>query len=226
VLFFADRWTGFADFVQRINDVCGHSRPRLVIADGSASRFMASYQLRAVSSADWPVDYYVSGPGCADLTAETYATLTAQIHASRDLLNLGPDDSFACADRAADARDGQLTDACTLDAAAKLTSQPCRPNHLGAYLVPAWDAVLLADAILPDRPPAGGMRLTDLAAGSVTLATGVRATVRGGRLVGPDRTFTPTIPVQMFHVDQLDDPSHVWERPSPELRLSTDPPAA
>ncbi|MET0424145.1 MAG: hypothetical protein ABW046_09735, partial [Actinoplanes sp.] len=67
VLFFADRWTRFNEFVQRVNEICGHSRPRMVIADGSVSRFMANYQLRAASNADWPVDYYVGGPGCADL---------------------------------------------------------------------------------------------------------------------------------------------------------------
>jgi hypothetical protein len=108
VLFFADRWTRFADFVQRINDVCGHSTPRLVIADGSVSRFMANYQLRAVSNADWPVDYYVGGPGCSDLTPDVYTTLTKQVYASRDLLNIHTGETFACADRAADARDGQL----------------------------------------------------------------------------------------------------------------------
>jgi hypothetical protein len=216
VLFFADRWTRFADFVQRINDVCGHSTPRLVIADGSVSRFMANYQLRAVSNADWPVDYYVGGPGCSDLTPDVHTTLTKQVYASRDLLNIHTGETFACADRAADARDGQLLHACTLDAAVKLTSQPCRSNDLGAFLVPAWDAVPLADALLPDRPPTGKDYLTSLEMTATTLATGARATVREGRL------SAPTIPVQMWHVDPVNDPSRIWERPSPELLLTTD----
>ncbi|GAB3800320.1 hypothetical protein GCM10027605_15640 [Micromonospora zhanjiangensis] len=220
VLYFAGRWTGFADFVQRINEVCGHSRPRLVVADVSVSRFMASYQLRAISTADWPVDYHVGGPTCADLTAESFAAITTALDASRDLLNLRPGETFACADRAGDARDGRLTNACTLDAAVKLTSQPCRPNDLGTYLIPAWDAVLLADALLPDRPPAGRDYLTSLTVGPVTLAAGTRATVRDGRLV------RPTIAVRLFHVDALNDPGLVWERPGEQLRLPTDPPAA
>lgn len=217
VLFFADRWTRFADFVQRINDVCGHSTPRLVIADGSVSRFMANYQLRAVSNADWPVNYYVGGPGCSDLTPDMFTTLTKQMYASRDLLNIHTDETFACADRAIDARDGQLLHACTLDAAVKRTSQPCRPNDLGTFLVPAWDAVMLADALLPDRPPTGKDYLTSLNKTAVTLATGAQATVRDGRL------SAPTIPVLMWHVDPVVDPSRIWERPSPDLLLPTDP---
>ncbi|MDQ7906281.1 hypothetical protein RB614_17345 [Phytohabitans sp. ZYX-F-186] len=217
VLYFADRWTRFADFVQRINDVCGHSRPRLVIADVSASRFMANYQLRAVSNADWPVDYYVSGPGCADLTDGMFTTLTTQMYASRGVLNLRPEETFTCADRAEDALAGEVRNACTLDAAAKLTSQPCRPNDLGTYLIPMWDAVLLADALLPDRPPPGEDYLTSLETAGVRLTTGATATVREGRLV------EPTIAVRMWHVDPLNDPSRLWERPSPELRLPTDP---
>ena len=217
VLFFADRWTRFADFVQRINDVCGHSRPRLVIADVSVSRFMANYQLRAVSNADWPVDYYVGGPGCSDLTPDMFTTLTNQVYASRDLLNVRPGETFACAGRADDAQDGQLLNACTLDAAAKLTSQPCRPNDLGTYLISMWDAVLLADALLPDRPPTGKDYLTSLDTTATTLATGAQATVREGRL------SEPTIPVRMWHVDPLNDPSRLWERPSPELLPPTDP---
>jgi ABC-type branched-subunit amino acid transport system substrate-binding protein len=216
VLYFADRWTRFADFVQQINQICGHSRPRLVIADVSASRFMANYQLRAASSADWRVDYYVSGPGCADLTEEMFTTLTTQMEASRDVLNLRSGETFACADRADSAREGEVRHACTLDAAAKLTSQPCRPNDLGTYLISMWDAVLLADALLPARPPTGVAYLTSLET-TVTLTTGAQATVREGRLT------QPTIPVQMWHVDPLNDPSRLWERPNPELRLPTDP---
>jgi hypothetical protein len=217
VLFFADRWTRFADFVQRINEVCGHSRPRLVVADGSVSRFMANYQMRAVTHADWPVDYYVGGPACAGLTPETFATLTKQIDASRDLLKLRPGETFDCADRAPAARDGELRDACTLDAVVKLTSQPCRPNDLGAFLVPAWDAVMLADALLPARPPAGKDYLTSLDLASLTLSTGATATVRAGVL------HSPTIAIDLWHVDPLNDPSRVWERPGADLVLPTDP---
>jgi hypothetical protein len=214
-LFFADRWTRFADFVQQINDVCDHSRPRLVIADGSASRFMANYQLRAVSNADWPVHYYVGGPGCSDLTTDTFTTLAKQMYASRDLLNIHTNETFACADRAA--RDGKLLNACTLDAAVKRTSQPCQPNDLGTFLIPAWDAVMLADALLPDRPPTGKDYLTSLNKTAITLATGAQATVRAGRL------SKPTVPVLMWHVDPVLDPSHIWERPSTDLLLPTDP---
>lgn len=217
VLFFADRWTRFAEFVKRVNDVCGHSTPRLVIADSSVSRFMANYQLRAVSNANWPVDYYVGGPGCADLTTRAYATLAARIHAARDLFNIRPGETFACADRAPDVRDGQLRNACTLDAAAKRTSQPCRPNDLGAFLIPTWDAVMLADALLPHRAPTGEDYLTSLELASTTLATGAQATVLAGRL------SAPTIPVLMWHVDPVNDPGRSWERPGPELRLPTDP---
>ncbi|MFI5954042.1 hypothetical protein [Cryptosporangium sp. NPDC051539] len=213
VLFFADRWTRFAGFVQRIEVLCGHSRPRMVLADSSVSRFMADYRLRAVSTADWPVDYYVGGPACADLTPSTFTTLhdQMQVDANRELLGLPEGQPFECADRGATARDGQLLHACTLDAAVKLTSQPCRANDLGAFLVPAWDAVLLADALLPDRRPANTNYLTSLNASGVPLATGNTATVRGGRLV------TPTIPVLLWHVDALNDPTRIWERPSADL---------
>ncbi|MFC7547569.1 hypothetical protein [Plantactinospora sp. GCM10030261] len=216
VLYFADRWTRFADFVQRINEVCGHSRPRLVIADVSVSRFMADYRLRAVSNADWPIDYYVGGPGCADLTAASFETLTTQVSVSRDVLGIPSDETFACVDRAAGARDGEVRNACTLDAAAKLTSQPCRPNDLGTYLIPMWDAVLLADDLLPDRSPRGRDYLTSLETTRTTL-TGTQATVREGRLV------EHTIPVRMWHVDPLNDPSRLWERPSPRLRTPAEP---
>jgi hypothetical protein len=174
---------------------------------------MANYQLRAVSNADWPVDYYVGGPGCSDLTAEMFTTLTAQMDMSREVLGFEPGETFSCADRADGARDGQVVNACTLDAAAKLTSQPCRPNDLGTYLISMWDAVLLADAVLPDRPPAGRDYLTSLETTATPLTTGALATVREGRL------SAPTVPVRMWHVDPLNDPSRLWERPSEGLVL-------
>ncbi|MEU4425197.1 hypothetical protein AB0F81_31640 [Actinoplanes sp. NPDC024001] len=215
VLFFADRWTRFGGFVARINEVCGHSRPQLVIADGSVGRFMANYQLRAVSNADWPVDYYVGGPACADLTEAGFADLTGQMHRHRDLLKLGG--TFSCADRTAEAADAQLVNSCTLDAAVKLASQPCVPNDLGTFLIPAWDAVLLADRLLPAAPPAGRDYLSSLDLGPTELSTGVRATVRRGRLADA------TIAVRMWHVDPVNDPARSWERPSDGLRLPSDP---
>jgi hypothetical protein len=215
VLFFADRWTRFADFAQRLNDLCGHARPQLVIADGSVSRFMANYELRAVSNADWPVDYYVGGPGCADLTQETFTKITNQMYAQRELLHV--EGVFTCADRTGGGQDGQLVQACTLDAAVKLLSQPCQADDLGTFLTPAWDAVFLADALLPAAPPSGEDYLTSLDLPATTLATGTVATVRAGKLA------TPTIPVRMWHVELLNDASRIWERPSPTLRLPTDP---
>ncbi|MBM2615905.1 hypothetical protein JIG36_10090 [Actinoplanes sp. LDG1-06] len=214
VLYFADRWTRFAEFVQRVNDLCGHSRPRMVIADVSVSRFMANYQLRAVSTADWKVHYNVGGPGCADLSEPTYGILGAKIEKFGDLVRLkGP---FACADRATGIKDGQLPNACPLDAAVKLTSQPCEANDLGTYLIPAWDAVLLADALLPERPPAGDY-LTSLTVRDFTLANGKSATVERGVLQ------EPTIDVRLWHGNPLNDPRVIWERPSKELMLPTDP---
>ena len=215
VLYFADRWTSFAGFVQRLNDVCGHSKPRLVIADVSVSRFMANYQLRAVSSADWPVDYNVGGPGCAALTDSSFATITEQMYASHDLLALPENGPFTCADRFP-ANEAELLRACPVDAAVKQTSQPCYPNDLGTYLIPAYDSVLLADALLPDRPPRDQDYLTSLTLKPTALSTGAIAEVRAGRLVAP------TIPVQMWHVDPLVDPTHSWELPSDSLRLNTD----
>nr|WP_221382363.1 hypothetical protein [Actinoplanes polyasparticus] len=213
VLYFADRWTRFAGFVQRVNEVCGHSRPRLVIADVSVSRFMANYQLRAVSNADWAVNYNVGGPGCADLTEQAYGVLTRQIEKDGDLVALkGP---FTCADRADNISDGQLLNACPLDAAAKLTSQPCEANDLGTYLIPAWDAVLLADALLPATP--AGNDLTRLNLPDFTLSNGKKATVVRGDL------HSPAIDVRMWHGKPLNDPRVIWQLPTSTLRLPDDP---
>jgi hypothetical protein len=217
VIYFADRWTRFADFVQRLKEVCGHSRPRLVIADSSVSRFMANYQMRAVSLAHWPVDYYVGGPGCSALTEPSLGVLTNQIQYFHDLLGLAKDEPFVCADRAPEAAaSGELRDACTLDAAAKMMN--CRPNDLGGFLLPAWDAVLLADALLPaagrDGQADPAAYLSGLKVADLQLATiGSVATVTDGRLV------KATVPVLLWHVDPLNDPARVWERPSPTLLL-------
>ncbi|MDP9793414.1 hypothetical protein J2S43_001926 [Catenuloplanes nepalensis] len=206
VLYFADRWTRFAEFVQRVNEVCGHSRPRLVIADVSVSRFMANDQLRAVSNADWPVDYHVGGPSCADLTEQSLRTITEQVYASRDLTGLAENETFACANRDPAAKEtGELLDACPLDAAVKLD---CRPNDLGTYLIPAWDAVFLADALLPDRRvPLNGLRVTTLPLSTVDTV----ASVERGRLLAP------TIDIRMWHADPLNDPRRIYERPSDAL---------
>jgi hypothetical protein len=209
VLYFADRWTRFGDFVQRLNDVCGYARPQMVVADGSVGRFMANYQLRAVSNANWPVDYYVGGPACAELQPGAYAEMTGQIAANHDLLRAGP--GFACTDRGASSAHGELHNLCTLDAAVKLTSQPCAANDLGNFLIPAYDAVLLADALLPQRPPPGRDYLTSLNLAHLTLSTGTVAAVRAGRLA------SPTIRVELWHVDPVNDASLNWEDPSPAL---------
>jgi hypothetical protein len=215
VLYFADRWTRFAEFVERVNEVCGHSRPRLVVADVSVSRFMANYQLRAVSNADWAVNYNVGGPGCADLTLPAYEVLARQVQKHGDLVRLnGP---FACADRDNKVKNGELRDACPLDAAAKLTSQPCDANDLGTYLIPAWDAVLLADALLPERPTAGQDYLTSLTLPRLVLSTGKVATIEKGVLKDP------TIDVRMWHGKPLNDPRIIWELPTKDLRLPGDP---
>ncbi|MFC4069723.1 hypothetical protein [Actinoplanes subglobosus] len=219
VIYFADRWTRFADFVQRIKEVCGHRLPRLVIADSSVSRFMANYQMRAVSMAHWPVDYYVGGPGCSALTDSSLRVLTGQIQHFHELFGMTAGESFTCADRAPEAAaSGELRDACTLDAAAKMTSQPCHPNDLGGFLLPAWDAVILADALLPfadsDDRPAPAEYLAGLKIAGLPLSTKDSvATIEAGRLV------TATVPVLLWHVDPLNDPARVWERPSPTLLL-------
>lgn len=206
VLYFADRWTRFAEFVQRVNDVCGHSRPRLVIADVSVSRFMANHELRTVSNADWPVDYHVGGPSCADLTEAGLAAITKQIYESRDLVGLPEGAVFTCTDRAADV-DGELLYACPLDAAVKQTGGQCHPNDLGTYLIPTWDAVFLADALLPNRP----VPLAELNLSPLTLSTGMVAKVERGRLA------EPTIPVRMWHADPLNDARRIYEKPSERL---------
>jgi hypothetical protein len=76
---------------------------------------------------------------------------------------------------------------------------------------------MLADALLPDRPPTGKDYLTSLNKTAITLATGAQATVQDGQLTAS------TVPVLMWHVDLVVDPSRIWERPSPDLLLPTDP---
>ena len=97
--------------------------------------------------------------------------------------------------------------------------RPGRPHgarrNLGSYLVPAWDAVLLADAVVRKRPPNDQDYLTSFELKPTALATGALAVVRRGRLE------KPPIAVQLWHVDPLNDPSRVWERPSAGLVLGT-----
>jgi hypothetical protein len=135
--------------------------------------------------------------------------MTGQIAANHDLLRAGP--AFACADRGASSPHGELHNLCTLDAAVKLTSQPCAANDLGNFLIPAYDAVLLADALLPQRPPPGRDYLTSLNLAHLTLSTGTVAAVRAGRLA------SPTIRVELWHVDPVNDAGLNWEDPSPAL---------
>jgi hypothetical protein len=185
------------------------------------SRFLANNQLRAVSNANWPVDYYVGGPACSELTPDAYKLITDQIHKSRDkkydLLKIRRDETFQCADRpggnaaggsGGGEDDGKVMGVCPLDTAAKMSSGRCLPNDLGTFLVPTWDAVMLADAMLPDEPPAGKDYLTSLELPPTTFSTGKLATVRQGRLL--DAVVTP----RMWHVDPLNDPSYLWERAS------------
>jgi hypothetical protein len=200
VLFFADRWPRFGAFLQRVNDVCGYSPPQWVIADGSVSRFMASNPLRATSNAIWPLDYYVGGLGCSELRPS---------HLSPGLVNttLRPTGGeFACANHenapeakpAVSPRDTDIY--CTLDASSSV-SQPCRPNDLGAFVAPAWDAAMLADALIPAKSQdAPGAYLRSLNLSSLALTEG-RATVRAGQLTAP------VVPVRMWHVQQTANPT-------------------
>jgi hypothetical protein len=203
VVFFADRWGTFDAFAHRVNDVCGYSAPQQVVADASVSRYMASNALRAGSNATWPVDYYVGGLRCSDLQPTAMFGLVASLQPRG-----GP---FSCA---SDSAPGAY---CTLDAAESV-SQPCVPNDVGTFVAPAWDAALLADALLPPRtqvPTAAGPLAAYLAGlhhDPLELSEGA-ATVRGGRLVarpGAGPVAAPTIPIQVLHVDHLDDPA---ERP-------------
>jgi hypothetical protein len=214
MLFFADRWTKFMDFMQRVNDVCDDNPPRLVIADGSVSRFMANYQLRETSNVAWRVDYYVGGLGCSDLESKKLESITGQVEKMQDDLHLG---QFKCADKAGLRSDDKY---CTLDAAAKLVSQPCPPNDLGTFLPPAWDAVRLADQLLPSDPAGVPLvknsteskeYLTSLKVDRFETADGSFTTVSGGKL------DAASIPIKMWQADPVDDPSKISDVPADEL---------
>jgi hypothetical protein len=190
VVFYADRWGTFDAFAHRLDDVCGYSAPQQVMA-GSVSRFMASNGLRAGSNASWPLDYYVGGLPCTDLTDGALSALVPSLRPRGGAFRCDP---------------GAATGTyCTLDAAESV-SQPCTPDELGTFVAPAWDAALLADALLPvrDPPPPGGTGaaayLTSLSVDRLRVSEGV-ATVRGGRLVAP------VIPLRLMRVDHLADPS-------------------
>jgi hypothetical protein len=215
MLFFADRWTKFMDFLRRINDACGDHPPQLVMADSSASRFMANYELRETSNVAWPVDYYVGGPGCADLSAETRESVTKQVNQMQDDLHM---DHFACADPTK-----AEEKYCTLDAAAKLVSQPCTPNDLGPFLLPAFDAVRLADRLVRENP--GGARLVNNRMESSKYLRSLQvsrfptsesdgsATVKDGQL---DPGSVP-IRIKLWRADPVDDPAKILELGSSEL---------
>jgi hypothetical protein len=213
MLFFADRWTKFMDFLRQINDVCGDHAPQLVIAGSSASRFMANYELRETSNVAWPVDYYVGGPGCVDLSHDTRGLVTSQVNQMQDDLHL---DHFACVDEKST---GEKY--CTLDAAAKLVSQPCTPNDLGPFLLPALDAVRLADRLLRENP--GGVRLVDNRKESGKYLSSLQvigfptsdgsATVKNGQI---DPESTP-LKIKLWRADPVDDPAKILELGSSEL---------
>jgi hypothetical protein len=211
VLFFADRWTKFNDFVHRVNDVCGFSEPQRVMADGSVSRYMASTSLRAISNANWPLDYYVGGLRCRELRQPKGAELLAQtriLQPDMGKLNCAPGSESGIP-------------YCTIEAAGS-TSQPCEPNDLGAFIAPTWDAALLADALIPDRDDIatdpsylGGLKL-----GGLHLTQGV-ARVVNGQLdqqnpcgSGANDRATWTIPMEMLHVTSVHDAT---EHPEPLL---------
>jgi hypothetical protein len=130
IVFFADRWTSFGPFAQRVTDVCGYSGPRRVIADSSVTRFMAGNALRVTTSANWPLDYYAVGDQCPNVNAGAMLGMVGRVIPSGK--------SFSCSPRPTSAV------YCTLDAA-ESTSHPCLPNDLGPYVEPTWDAVQLAD---------------------------------------------------------------------------------
>jgi hypothetical protein len=200
VLFFADRWNKFGDFLHRVNDVCGFSPPRRVMADGSVARFMASTRLRAQSNATWPLDYYIGGLGCGALRQND------ALSASWVNQTLHPrGGQYACGM----ARGTDTSNVyCTLDAAEDV-SQPCVPNDLGTFLAPAFDSVMLADALLPARAssdvPTNTQQqqayLQGLTLNAPVSLTQGEATIHAGLL---DK---PTIPVRAWHVSQVDNPS-------------------
>ena len=204
VLFFADRWSQFGEFLHRVNDVCGFNAPRPLMADGSVARFMASTRLRAQSNATWALDYYIGGLGCAALRQNDALSGS---WVNQTLRPRGGD--YTCG--TAQGIDTS-TVYCTLDAAEDV-SQPCVPNDLGTFLAPAFDAVMLANALLPPRksgdvPTNTAERRAYLL--GLTLSSPVDLT-QGEAMVQNGLLREPTIPVQIWHVNQVDNPS---EQPS------------
>jgi hypothetical protein len=218
VLFFADRWGRFGDFIRRVNDVCGYDRPEWVIADSSVSRFMASNSLRATSNATWPLDYYVGGLGCAELRSPPGGDLTADL-VNRTLRPAGR--TFTCPSGAsrpgasAGPSDRDPGVYCTLDAAESV-SQPCAPNDLGTFVAQAWDAVMLADALLPPRKHGDVPGDPDSRAGYLRgLRLPTRPLTQGDAQVCDGTLVTTTIPVRMWHVEQIDDPTSTPTKVAP-----------
>ena len=197
VLFYADRWVAFDAFVRRVDDLCRYAGPSRVIADVSASRFMASNALRANSSADWSLDYYATGRQCAEL---------ADPHLRQWLTRAYP--ALMCSSNKSAPATGTTTDPyCTLDAA-ESTSYPCRPTDLGPYFTPTWDAVMLADRLPPlteqERATKAGRDryLTTLRADGVPFSGGSGKVRDQAILV--DAQPTPVVPIELLHVDHID----------------------
>jgi hypothetical protein len=205
VVFFADRWTTFGEFLARADTVCGGAGPARVVADGSVSRFMANYHLRATSTVGWPLDYYVPGPGCPSGSPKGIVDSINGLHGPVAALFRGP------AGAAFECRVQQEKPMCTLDAAAVRPGTPCRVNELGTALVPALDAVTLAEEITRHGTGDLSALRTD---GPVTLTGGTTVSVDGGHL------SRPAVKVGLWHARSISDPAHTW--PSD---LSTDPAA-
>jgi hypothetical protein len=200
VLFFADRWSTFGAFLKRVNELCGQSTPRQVIADGSVSRFMANVSQRTNSTSVWPLDYYVGGPGCVDLRPDDAAFFADLVKST-----LHPSKGYSCG--GAEASPPALSSVsstraatyCTLEAS-QSSSRPCQPTDLGNFVLPLWDAVMLADRMLRDAPAVGGhLDMATLSLANCRLTAGV-AQVQKGHLVGH------ILPVELWHVDQIANP--------------------
>jgi hypothetical protein len=196
VLFFADRWLKFGEFVQRVNDLCGYNAPQWVIADASVGRFMASNPLRADSNANWPLDYYDGGLHCSELKNSDL-----MVKLVNSALKPADGGTFTCLHTSSlNAKLGVSNGIyCTLDAA-KSVSQPCHPNDFGTFVAPAWDAAMLADTLPPRRNQEPCKYLRSLNLPSKPLTEG-QAKVQDGQLA------TPTIPIRMWHVQQVDNPT-------------------
>jgi hypothetical protein len=196
-VFYADRWVTFDAFVRRVDDLCPYAGPSQVIADVSASRFMASNALRANSSADWSLDYYSTGRQCAEL---------ADSHLQHWLTQAYP--ALTCSAAGSTPATGTAKDLyCTLDAADS-PSYPCQPTDLGPYFTPTWDAVMLADRLPPlteegRATKAGRDRyLNTLQADGIPFSGGT-GKVKDNTILVDDQE-NPVVPIELLHVDHID----------------------